>query len=337
MPCYHPLTGYYGNKVNDSGKRSLVFNATQALLPEPVFIPCGRCIGCRLDRSLSWALRCMHEASLYEDNTFLTLTYDDDHLPHGGSLCLSDIQNFMKRFRQYISPKKIRFFQCGEYGDQFARPHYHTLIFGYKFTDVVKEDVPSDTGFSLYYSPSLKSLWPLGMHKIGEVNFDSAAYVARYVLKKWAKADLVDDKLYDAMVEYSRAVRRGEAAPRGKDFFSGKKSFYDGKKEEFVTMSRRPGLGQGWFDRFSSDIYPGGFALVKGKKVKPPKFYDSQYEILSPLEYAKIKGFRVDRAMRDPDNTPYRLAIREEMKRIKLTQLQRGYENGTESLCDSRC
>ena len=136
MPCYKPLKAYYSKDVNESGKRSLVFTSEKALLPVELMVPCGRCIGCRLDRSLQWAMRCVHEASMHEDNCFITLTFDDDHLGDG-SLKVSDFQNFMKRLRQAIAPKKVRFFHCGEYGAKLSRPHHHACLFGFDFPDKV--------------------------------------------------------------------------------------------------------------------------------------------------------------------------------------------------------
>ena len=119
MPCYKPLKAYYAREVNDTGKRSLVFNSEKALFPAQLQIPCGRCIGCRLDRSLSWALRCVHEASMHDENCFITLTFNDEHLAKNKSLKVSDFQNFLKRLRQFISPRKVRYFHCGEYGSKF--------------------------------------------------------------------------------------------------------------------------------------------------------------------------------------------------------------------------
>ena len=156
MPCYKPLTGYYSKVVNKSGKRSLVFNPDLAIYPVKQQVSCGRCIGCRLDRSLQWAVRCVHEASLYEDNCFITLTFDDKHLVDNRSLKVSDFQNFMKRLRQYIKPNRVRFFHCGEYGAKFARPHHHACLFGYDF--------PDKAAFNSNVSTSgiLQKLWPYG-------------------------------------------------------------------------------------------------------------------------------------------------------------------------------
>ena len=219
MPCYRPLTGYYSREVNETGKRSLVFSVDKSLVDVPVTVPCGRCIGCRLDRSLSWAVRCIHEASLYDENCFITLTFDDKHLGDG-SLHVSDFQKFMKRFRQFVSPRIIRFFHCGEYGAKFSRPHHHACIFNYDFPD------KKPFGKDIYTSEILQSLWPFGFSTVGRVTMQSAAYVARYVLKKWSRENLEGTELYEAM----EALSNEDA----------KAKFYDGKHPEYVTMSRRP-------------------------------------------------------------------------------------------------
>ena len=160
MPCYHPLTAYYARKENESGKRSLVFDASLALADVPIQVPCGRCIGCRLDRSLSWALRCVHEASLYDANCFVTLTFDDSSLPPDASLKVADFQNFMKRLRQRVSPCKVRFFHSGEYGAKFSRPHHHACLFGFDFPDKVL--FKKSAKGNIYTSAMLAELWPFG-------------------------------------------------------------------------------------------------------------------------------------------------------------------------------
>jgi hypothetical protein len=99
-------------------------------------LPCGQCIGCRLERSRQWAMRCLHESSLYDRNAFVTLTYDDEHLPPGGSLNYPDFQRFMKRLRKN-SKSPIRFYMGGEYGESTLRPHFHVCLFGYDFPDKV--------------------------------------------------------------------------------------------------------------------------------------------------------------------------------------------------------
>jgi len=318
MPCYKPLTAFYSSRINKkSGKRSLVFNVDDALVPVEIPVACGRCIGCRLDRSMMWALRCVNEASLYEDNCFITLTFNEENLDKQRTLMVADFQKFMKRLRKKISPQNVRFFHCGEYGPKFSRPHHHACLFGYDFPD--KVFLTEKQGNKLYASAILAELWPYGFHTIGAVTFDSAAYVARYVLKKWSEENLKGEELYKSMKILSN---KEQAA-----------IYYQGRKPEYVTMSRRPGIGTEWFKKYSTDIYPSGFALLNGKKVKPPKFYDSKYEIDNPLQFATIKGQRMTSAQVNPHNSRRRLNEREEYRKQCSKVLSRGYENGSFNVC----
>ena len=144
MPCYHPLQGW---RKQGGG---LTFNLRDGFVDRPVTVSCGQCIGCRLERSRQWAVRCMHEASMHTDNCFVTLTYSDEGIAHldrcidpetgeigAGplrSLNKRDIQLFMKRLRKRTGAK-IRYLQCGEYGSKTQRPHHHVLLFGFDFSD----------------------------------------------------------------------------------------------------------------------------------------------------------------------------------------------------------
>jgi hypothetical protein len=133
MPCYFPITAWRSKDgKNEAGKWPVVFKPTAGYLDKELKLPCGRCIGCRLERSRQWAVRCVHEASLHEKNCFITLTYSPENLPKDGSLDVSHFQKFMKRFRKRFGPG-IRFFHCGEYGESLSRPHYHACIFGFDF------------------------------------------------------------------------------------------------------------------------------------------------------------------------------------------------------------
>lgn len=145
-------------------------------------LPCGQCIGCRLERSRQWAMRCMHEASLYDQNSFITLTYDDSNIPNGGSLNYDDFQRFMKRLRKYAGVR-LRFYMGGEYGEQLSRPHYHACIFGYDFPDKIYYKKTS-SGERIHTSKILQKLWPYGLSSVGNVTFESAAYIARYCVQK---------------------------------------------------------------------------------------------------------------------------------------------------------
>ena len=162
----------------------------------------------------------------------------------GGSLHLPDFQNFMKRLRKSIAPKRVRFYHCGEYGDILSRPHYHALLFGYDFDD--RKFFAKRNENSVYTSTELSSLWPHGFSVVGSVTFESAAYVARYVMKKVTGERSLDH--------------------------------YGGLKPEYTTMSRRPGIGAGWLRRFSSDVFPLDRVIVNGKETRPPRFYDRLLE-----------------------------------------------------------
>ncbi len=258
MSCFSPLDGYRSKSVNASGKRSIVFDIHEGFHDRPVSVPCGQCIGCRLEKSRQWAMRCVHEASLYDENCFVTLTYDDVCLPAGGSLDKRAFPKFMKRLRKKFSSQRVRFYHAGEYGDRFGRPHYHALLFGFDFADKYPWSMRGE--FPVWRSDVLESLWPFGQSEIGSVTFDSAAYVARYVVKKVT------------------GVRAEE--------------YYSGVQPEYSTMSRRPGIGKAWYDEFKSEVYSSDSVVFAGKLVKPPRFYDGQYEAENPRDMAAVKARR---------------------------------------------
>lgn len=310
MTCYHPITGYHSRKENKNGNRPLEFDVSSGLLPVPIKIACGRCIGCRLDRSRMWALRCVHEAQMHDENSFITLTFSDENLGDG-SLHVQDFQRFMKRLRKDISPIQVRFFHCGEYGSKLGRPHHHACLFGYDFPDKVL--FKKSSSGNLYVSPQLMKLWPYGHSTVGNVTFDSAAYVARYVLKKWSKDNLQGEELYDAMSSLTDEEQ--------------KKKHYGHRHPEYITMSRRGGIGESWYNKFKSDLYPNGFAVVNGKKCGLPKFYDSKFEIDNHIGSVMLKGERQLRNMDNPENTSRRLSIREEVQKLKQKTITRSFED----------
>jgi hypothetical protein len=255
----------------------------------------------------------MHEASLYKNNCFITLTYSDDHVPENGSLRYEDFQKFMKRLRKRYSgvepsaspdsPDKypIRFYMCGEYGENFGRPHFHACLFNFDFRDK-KYWSTSPSGSRIYRSEFLEDLWPFGFSSIGDVNFQSAAYVARYIMKK------VTGKMAR---EYYDQV----------DFETGEVL---SRVPEFNKMSLKPGIGADWFKRFHTDVYPHDHVVVNGRTSKPPRFYDGQLEKMFPDLYDDVKHARFREAMLHlEDNTPDRLAVKEQVAQAKLSKLKR--------------
>lgn len=302
MACFHPRTGYRSREVGPSGKRRIVFDAKLGFADLPVTIPCGQCIGCRLERSRQWAIRCSHEASLWQDNCFITLTFSNEHLPENLSLDVRDYQLFMKRLRKKYG-QNIRFYHCGEYGEKYKRPHYHACLFNFDFPD--KRLFKELNGNKLYTSNSLQELWPFGYSTIGDVTFQSAAYVARYIMKKITGEE--------AALHYERVH------PETGEIFQ--------VKPEYTTMSRRPGIGSGWFERYRTDVYPDDFVVINGVKMRPPKFYDSQYEALDEMSFKRIKRKRKTTAKKHADNnTPDRLAVRKQVQEARLRLLPRNLD-----------
>lgn len=180
MTCYSPLYAYYSRRVNPTGKRSLVFNPREGLLDRPVDVPCGKCIGCKADQSLMWSIRAYHESLNHENNCFITLTYDDDHLPADRCIDKRHLQLFFKRLRKALAPNRIRYIACGEYGDATRRPHYHAILFGVDFLDYRKISI----GNTMYTHPTLEAAWGKGQVSIDAVTMASICYTCGYVLKK---------------------------------------------------------------------------------------------------------------------------------------------------------
>ncbi len=175
MPCYSPLKGYV-NLENGGIVFKRMKNAGAA-----TDVACGQCLGCRLDKSREWAARIIHEAAMWDDNIFVTLTYDDEHLPRDGSLNKEHFQKFVKRLRKKFKGRVIRYYHCGEYGDELDRPHYHACFFNLDFPD--KELFKETDGNFLFYSETLEKLWGNGFCTIGELTFQSSAMRLSFFLQ----------------------------------------------------------------------------------------------------------------------------------------------------------
>lgn len=209
---------------------------------ERVTVSCGRCLECVRQRSYEWAFRIMHECSLHSENCFLTLTYNDEHLPVDHSVSRREIQLFMKRLRKALFPRKVRFFACGEYGKKLHRPHYHLIIFGWFPSD--SWFFKKDGGVDLFRSPLLEKVWSFGFSSVGRVSLESALYCAKY-MNKFA---------------YERAG----------GYFSDMMEFPFRLLPPFVQMSNRPGIGADCaykVDLLSDRIY------MNGRSCKIPRYY----------------------------------------------------------------
>lgn len=246
----------------------------------------------------------MHEASLYENNCFLTLTYRTEDLPPGGSLRKKDFQDFMKRLRKAYTGHRIRYFHCGEYGDELSRPHYHACLFNFDFAD--KRFFKETNGQRLYVSEELERLWPFGFSLIGSVTFESAAYVARYIMKK---------------VTGTRSKEHYERVDKSTgEVFE--------LEREYTTMSRRPGIGKDWLRQYIGEVFPNDEVVVRGRLMKPPRFYDEIYEVMDPEGFERLKRQRKQLGVNNwRDQTDDRLKVRETVKKAQVGFLKRGFED----------
>lgn len=282
MPCYNPLLAY-----RLDGK--ITFNKP-FVHAKGFNLPCGQCIGCRLSYSRQWAIRCLHESQMHEHNCFITLTFSPEELAkrdNPQSLDVGEFQRFMKRLRKKYG-QGVRFFHCGEYGEQNKRPHYHALLFGVDFSDRVLWS--QRNGVKLYVSDNLSKLWPYGFSTIGDVTFESAAYCARYVMKKIRGEAALDHYMFTDMVT-------GEVSQ---------------VKPEYATMSRKPGIGKTWFDKYKNDVFPGDYCVIRGHEVKPPRYYET---LLDEEELAELKAKRKEEAPEVYENYD------ERMDRLWVSQL----------------
>lgn len=240
----------------------------------------------------------MHESQMHDSSVFVTLTYDDDHIPYGGVLHYKHFQLFMRKLRKRVPG--VRFFMCGEYGDKLFRPHYHAALFGLSLADRYPWR-KSSAGFQLFRSPLLDSLWEFGSAEFGELSFESAAYVARYCMKK----------ITGEMAEghYARLV------PETGEIIS--------LVPEFMRCSLKPGIGASWFEAFRSDLFSYDAVLMDGKTLPIPRFYRDRFSSDELHDYTMR---RYDSSVGSCEASPERLRVREIVARAGLSLKLRSLE-----------
>lgn len=302
MQCFTPLKAQ--RVINSDGSISIDFKGGNTNSIMDLNLPCGRCIGCRLRRSKQWATRCMHEAQLHDRNIFITLTFNEQKINNNYSLDKSDFQNFMKRLRKlFYSEKfqkqfpnyhkgKIRYFHCGEYGENLGRPHHHACLFNCDFPDkILYKKTPN--GDSLFTSDLLNSVWQHnGFALIGDVTFDSAAYVARYCTKK------ITGKNAD--------------------------EHYQGREPEYMTCSRRPAIGLEWIQKYLSDVFPHDEIIINGKKMSVNRYYEKYLEKHDPDMYYDVK---TSRESMDIKEDAVRRIREYEVQTLRQKTISRSYES----------
>jgi hypothetical protein len=284
MPCYFPRPG----KANPAQNGKWVSLDKAPHHWEDLTISCNQCLGCRLRRGLEWTTRNTAESYMHDEQCFITLTYDDENLPHNRSLNYTHFQKFIRSLRDDNKRKTIRYFGVGEYGDNFGRPHFHALLYGHEFKDAKKLK-----GTNLNTSEELSARWlNRGYVSIGEVNFETASYVSNYVQKKvlgknknehygvqWLNK--TTGELHD--IKYTNTV----PTPDNQDYFWK-------RQPEKSFMSLKPGIGMPFYDKYKHDIFQynkDGFHH-EGKLLKPPKIWSGKYELQYPNEFQPIKEKR---------------------------------------------
>lgn len=300
MPCYHPLTmGFDSN-----GERTFKEKNHH---PEfiPIVIGCGKCIGCRIDRSREWAIRCQHEIQMHENSCFITLTYRNSELPITDeglpTLHHEHFQAFMKRLRYHYNNQDIGYFMCGEYGGETHRPHYHAILFGLDFKD--KQALrKNENGDLLYTSKQLDELWGHNNpdekpNEIGEANFKSAAYIARYVVKKLG-------------------------GPM--------ESLYDGRLPDYGKSSRKYAIGKKWLEKYWEDIFNyNELILPDGTRAPIPRYYIKWLQKHKFDRYMKYRSRDLtfmDTQKYRLEQSSQRLKVKKIIKQKSIKRLQRQFE-----------
>jgi len=265
-------------------------------------LPCSKCIECRLEFARQWAVRCVHESMIHEDNSFITLTYTDENLTTP-KLVYPDFQKFVKRLRKHIDEEKphhskeeksISIFVTGEYGEQTKRPHWHALIFNWRPTDTVYK-YSNDRGDKIYNSELLSQIWGKGIAEIGQVTFESAGYCARYAAKKLIHGN-------DESHDYQPISKRSSHHAIGKRFIE--KYWQDIFNYGKVTLQNGQSCGiPRYYEKWLQKHQPSAWIqYVTKTKLRKQAHAQAQQEKIAQLEKDLI-SIRTDRGNYIPYQT----------------------------------
>lgn len=301
MKCYHPVKAFRtptGVVFEERSRHDIIGT---------VELRCGQCIGCRERRASDWSVRIMHEASLWRENCFVTLTYAPGNLPPGASLEHRDFQLFFKRLRKRFAPSPVRFYMCGEYGDEKGRPHYHACLFNVDFRSDRVPRGKSKAGELYYESALLSQLWTHGRAVVQDLCRETASYCARYIMQK----------------------QTGDAG-KAAYWLTDEDGVMTERTPPYNAMSLKPGIGALWFDQYARDVYPHDFVVARGRatsgaKLPAPKYYDKLLKRRDIETFESVAQKREDRAREAfADNTEDRLKVREQVHAARISTLTRG-------------
>lgn len=294
MSCNKPLVAYQAFKKNTRGTRSISFSPDGGT--HPIALPCGQCIGCRLDKARAWAMRIYLEGLQHEDSCFVTLTYDEENIPDGNTLSPTDLQRFIKNLRNHHRHLRLRYYAVGEYGGITQRPHYHAILFGIRFHD--RSVFKHKRDYSIDISGTLARAWPHGVSTIQDNSIEAAAYVSRYAVKK-----ITGKKAEEAYQVVD---------PETGEIFQ--------QHPEFARMSRNPGIGSEWLKKYHSDLYPKGYVTDgKGNKFPPPEYFNKLFEKWHPEVYQAMREERREEVFEKYSTHNYeRAEAREKIQKAKI-------------------
>lgn len=291
--CTREITAFQ----NPTGGRPIFgWEGVKQGLPE-LKLPCGKCPECQKDYYTNWATRGDRELKRWETSVFITLTYDDSHLPPNMSLNKKEIQDFIKRVKKHFGSTKenpIRQSYCGEYGEDNKRPHYHAILFNCDFTDKRRHFL-TDQGHQVYTSDTLTRLWGRGIATFGYASAATIAYLYKYILKKKSRKE----KLNPLIIEHEGITY--EVA------------------HEFIESSRNPGIGAHMRDDLS---IKKGYLSVDGVKKKLPKYYLEHLKKHDTNTYETLQDRKFNFMSQLPKESPLRKKQKEEAQK-KLTDTKR--------------
>lgn len=270
----------------------------------PISLPCGLCFGCRCDNARMWSLRMMHERRYHTDAWFITLTYSPQHMPANGDLNYRHLELFFKNARHHFQDGDVpfKYFACGEYGDQSLRPHYHFAAFSFTIPDL-RRLFRTPGGDWYYTSELLSSVWKYGHVIVGKLEWDSAAYIARYVTKKMHGSNIRYLDTFDPDT--------GEV-----DHYSIERAF------------QSKGLGLSWYLDNEDEIWRLDACLFKNEYlVLPPRYYFKKLQERNPELALIVKEARSqNREHLFLDNSRDKeLLYAMEAKRLQMQTLKRSF------------
>lgn len=278
--CTSPNKAWMPIEPDQEGKKHLRFrppSVSKMAEYEMIETPCNKCVSCDMLRALRQAVQLHCELRTTDTRSyFLTLTYDNEHLPEDFSVDKQELQRFIKRLRKWHTKNnkgKMRYKSQGEYGGMFGRPHYHLAIFNLELTDL--QLIGSEANYPAYESETLSKIWGKGQVHLIDLVFENCLYITTHH---------IEQKTSDSVKTHEKPIRHPLT-----------NKLITERKPEFSTQSSKPGIGKQFFEKYMSDMYPSDFLTYKGQKMPVPKYFDALLKQHDPKLYENIKTKRAEK------------------------------------------